>query len=83
MEGMAFLVPSPRFIDEPNVARDLQALCQEFEDLLVLGLVVDVSDRYPDNVAEAWDEQGRHVRFMVISQFGQLMFLESEKRPVN
>lgn len=82
-EGMVFLVPSPRFVDEPQHARDLLQLCQEFEDLLALELVMDVSDHYPDNVAEAWNEQGRHVRFMALSLLGKVMFEDSEKRPVN
>jgi hypothetical protein len=81
--GMAFLVPSTKFEDEPQRARDLQALCADFDDLLALNLVVDVSGHYADNVKEAWEEQGRHIRFMVLSDLGQLMFVESDKRPVN
>jgi hypothetical protein len=80
---MVFQVPSPAFNDQPQHARDLLQLCQEFEDLMALELVVDVSQHYQENVAEAWDEQGRHVRFMAITKLAQLMFEENGKRPVN
>ena len=82
-EGMCFQVPSPRFIDEPQHARDLQQLCQEFDDLLALGLVHDISKQCQEHVEEAWNEQGRHVRFMCISGMAQVMFEEDKKRPVN
>ena len=82
-EGMMYQVPSPAFNDDPQHARDLQQLCQDFSDLQSLGLVIDVSNLYGDNVAEAWNEQGRHVRFMALSKFGKLMFEEGDERPVN
>ena len=82
-EGMVFQVPSPAFHDQPQHARDLLQLCQEFEDLLALNLVIDISQHYQENVAEAWDEQGRHVRFMTITKLAQVMFEDNGKRPVN
>ena len=82
-EGMMYQVPSPAFNDDPQHARDLQQLCQDFSDLQSLGLVIDVSNLCGDNVAEAWNEQGRHVRFMALSKFGKLMFEEGDERPVN
>jgi hypothetical protein len=82
-EGMAFMIPYPRFVDTPQHARDLLNLCQEFEDLLALDLMVDVSSHYAKNVEEAWNEQGRQVKFLHISQLGERMFKDGEKRPVN
>jgi hypothetical protein len=82
-EGMAFMVPYPRFVDTPQHAQELLALCQEFEDLLALNLLVDVSTHYSENVEEAWNEHGRQVRFMHISKLGELMFKDGDKRPVN
>ena len=77
------MVPSPRFVDDPVQARDNKKLCDEFDDLLALGFVVDISENYEDNVREAWEEQGRHVRFMALSDFGMLMFMpdDTERKP--
>jgi hypothetical protein len=82
-EGMAFMVPYPRFVDTPQHAQDLLRLAQEFEDLLALNLVVDVSQHYAENVEEAWNEQGRLIKVLHISLLGELMFKDIGKRPVN
>ena len=78
MEGMVMMVGSPNFHDTPERARELQQSCAEYDDLLALQLVDDVSANYEDNVREAWEEKGRHIRFLFISNYGQLMFARYE-----
>ena len=82
-DSRAFVVlqPSPKDSEEKrnNHLKDIE----ESEQLVTLGLVEDVSSRFKDSIQMAKLNSDREFKVYVISELGQKMFGECEKRLVN
>ena len=69
--------------DGPKVQKKMAESVNYLEDLIRLGLLMELTDKLPDHVAHAKQEHGNDVRYFCVSYIGSLMFTDSGKRPIN